>query len=112
MDVMVIYDTDEKIESTNTPDLLAQLLLDYVPKSHSWVSVPDENDPTGANWTPQWSELAEALAEIERFLSSQDALQMAMDGFTVNELIDEIRIFRDELRTATKHTSRFHLCVY
>lgn len=112
MDVMVIYDSNEKVESKNTPDLLAQLLLDYVPKANSWVSVPGEDDPTGINWTPQWTQVAEALAELERFLNSEDALQMAVDGFTTDELIDEIRTFRDELRGATKHTTRFHLCVY
>jgi hypothetical protein len=112
MEVMAVYDTKETLESKSTPDLLAQLLLEYVPKSNSWVSVPDEDDPTGKNWTPQWSDISDAVAEVERFLASEAARQMTVDGFAIEELIDELRLFCDELRAASRHTSRFHLCAY
>ena len=112
MEVMAVYDTNEKIESKTTPDLLAQLLFDYVPQSNSWVSVPDEDDPAGKNWTPQWSDIAQAVTAIEQFLSSEAAHQMNVDGFTTEELIDELGLFRDELLAASQHTSRFHLCAY
>ncbi len=112
MDLMAVYDTTEKIESKTTPDLLAQLLLEHVPQSNSWVSVPDEDDPTGENWTPQWSDISEATAEVERFLASEAARQMVVDGFATEELIEELRLFCDELRAASKHTAKFHLCIY
>jgi len=112
MDLMAVYDTTEKIESKTTPDLLAQLLLEHVPQSNSWVSVPDEDDPTGGNWTPHWSDISEATAEVERFLASDAARQMVVDGFATEELIDELRLFCYELRAASKHTSKFHLCIY
>ncbi len=112
MDVLAVYDPKEKIESKFTPDLLAQLLFEYVPKSDSWVSIPEENNPTGANWTPQWTDITEAIAEVERFLRSEDARRMAVDGFTTDELVDELRLFCDELKAASRHTSKFHLCVY
>ncbi len=112
MDLMAVYDTTEKIESKTTPDLLAQLLLEHVPQSNSRVSVPGEDDPTGKNWTPHWSDIYEAVAQIERFLSSKATGQMTVDGFATEDLIDELRLLRDELRAASKHTSRFHLCVY
>jgi hypothetical protein len=73
MDLMAVYDTTEKIESKTTPDLLAQLLLEHIPQSSSWVSVPEEGDPTGEKWTPHWSDITEALAEVERFLASETA---------------------------------------
>ena len=53
MDVLAVYDTTEMIDSKFTPDLLAQLMFEYVPKSASWISVPEEDDPAGANWTPR-----------------------------------------------------------
>jgi hypothetical protein len=112
MEILAVYDTTERIESHYTPDLLAQVLFEYVPKSNSWVSVPDDGNPTGKNWAPKWSDLAEASAEIERFLASNDARGMAVDGFTTDELIDELRLFCDELQSANKLTSRFHLSVY
>src|SRR5437667_4381001 len=112
MEVIAVYDTHEKVESRTTPDLLAKLLFEYVPQSEAWVSVPDEDDPLGKNWTPQWSDIPNAVAEVERFLSSEAAAQMTVDGFTTEELIDELRLFRDELRVASSHTSRFHLCGY
>jgi hypothetical protein len=112
MEVITVYDTTEKVESKTTPDLLAQLLLEYVPQSNSWVSVPDEDDPIGANWTPNWFDIHGAVAELERFLTSEAAGQMTVNGFTTEELIDELRLLSDELRAASKHTSRFHLCVY
>lgn len=112
MEAMAVYDTTEKVESKTTPDLLAQLLLEYVPQSNSWISVPDEDDPTGENWTPQWSDIPEAVAELERFLTSEAAGEMEVNGFTTGELIDELHLFADELKAASRHTSRFHLCVY
>lgn len=111
MEVMAVYDTNETVESKCTPDLLAQLLLENIPKSDSWVSVPNEDDPTGENWTPQWSDISEAIAEVEGFLDTEAARQTAVDGFATEELIDELRLFCDELRAARKHTSRFHLSV-
>ena len=112
MDVLAVYDTQEQIDSKFTPDLLAQVLFEYVPKSDSWISVPVEDDPTGANWTPQWTDISEAIAEVERFLSSENAQRMAVDGFTADELVDELRLFCDELKAASRHTSKFHLSVY
>ena len=112
MEVLVVYDTNERIETKFTPDLLAEIMFEYIPKSNSWLSVPEGDDPTGKNWKPQWSDIAEASAEVERFLSSENARQMNMDGFTTDELIDELRLFRDELRAASKHTSRFYLTIY
>lgn len=112
MEVITVYGMKEKLESKCTPDLLAQLLLEYVPESDSWISEPDEDDPTGENWTPQWSDIFEAIDTVERFLCSEAASEMAVDGFGTEELIDELRLYCDELRTASKHTSRFHLCVY
>ncbi len=109
---MAVYDTTEKIESKTTPDLLAQLLLEHIPQSNSWVSVPDDDDPAGENWTPQWSDVSEAVAEVERFLASDATTQMTVDGFAPEELIDELRLFCDELRAASKYTPRFYLCVY
>lgn len=53
MDVLAVYDTQEQIESKFTPDLLAQVLFENIPRSDAWISVPEEDDPTGANWTPQ-----------------------------------------------------------
>ncbi len=112
MEVLAAYDTKEQIESQTTPNLLAQLLFEYLPQSEAWISVPDEDDPTGKNWTPHWTEISVALAEIERFLNSETAHQMAVPDFSTDELIDELRLFRDELRRAGAHTSRFHLSVY
>jgi len=112
MDVLAVYDTTEKIDSKYTPDLLAQVLLEYVPKSDSWIYVPDDDDPTGTNWTPEWTDISEAIAEVERFLASEDAQRMAVNGFTTDELVDELRLFCDELKAASKHTSKFHLSVY
>ncbi len=112
MEVLAAYDTTEQIESQTTPDLLAQLLFEYLPQSEAWISVPDEDDPAGKNWTPHWTEISVALAEIERFLNSEAAHQMAIPDFSTDELIDELGLFRDELRRASAHTSRFHLSVY
>lgn len=112
MEVITVYDTKEKVESKSSPDLLAQLLLEYVPESDSWISEPDEDDPTGKNWGPRWSDILEAIASVEEFLSSEAAGQMTVDGFATEELIDELRLYCDELRTASKHTLRFHLCLY
>ena len=112
MDVLAVYDTKEKIDSNFTPDLLAQVLFEYVPKSESWISIPDEDDPTGTDWTPQWTDISQAIAEVERLLASEDAQRMAVDGFTTDELVDELRLFCDELKAASRHTSNFHLCVY
>ena len=112
MDVLAVYDTSEKIESKFTPDLLAQVLFEYVPKANSWVSVPDENDPAGLNWTPQWTEIAEARAELDRFLDSEEFHRMTVDGFTSDDLVEELQFFYEELRAASRHTSKFHLCIY
>jgi hypothetical protein len=112
MEVLAAYDTKEQIESQTTPDLLAQLLFEYLPQSEAWISVPAEDDPTGKNWTPHWTDISVALAEIERFLNSEAVHQMAIPDFSTDELIDELRLFRDELRRAGAHTSRFHLSVY
>ena len=112
MELMAVYDTTEKVESKTTPDLLAQLILEYVPQSNSWLSMPDEDDPTGENWTAQWSDIDDAIGEIDRFLASEAADQMAVDDFTTDELKDELRLFCDELRSARRHTSKFHLCIY
>jgi hypothetical protein len=112
MDVITVYDTKEMFVSKITPDLLAQLLLEYVPESGSWISEPDEDDPTGKNWTPRWSDIFEALASVEQFLSSEAAGQMTVEGFGTEELIDELRFYCEELRTVSKHTSRFYLCFY
>lgn len=112
MDVLAVYDTQEQIESKFTPDLLAQVLFENIPNSDSWISIPEEDDPAGANWTPQWTDISEAISEVERFLASENAQRMAMDGFTVDELVDELRLFCDELKAACRHTSKFHLSVY
>ena len=112
MDVLAVYDTKEKIDSKYTPDLLAQVLFENVPKADSWISVPDEDNPSGMNWTPQWADISEAVAEVERFLASPDAQRMTVDGFTTDELVDELRLFCDELKAANRHTSKFHLSVY
>jgi len=112
LEVIAVYDTNEKVESRTEAKLLARLLFEYVPLSIAWVSAPAEDDPAGKNWVPQWSDIPQALAEVERFLSSEVASQMAVDGFTTEELIDELCLFRDELRAARRHTSRFHLCAY
>jgi hypothetical protein len=112
MDVLAVYDTKEKIESKFTPDLLAQVLFENVPKAESWVSVPAEDDPSGTNWTPQWTDISEAIGEVERFLGSEDAQRMAVDGFTTDELVEELRLFCEELKSASRHTPKFYLCVY
>jgi len=112
MEVLAVYDTKQQIESRTTAKLLAQLLFEYLPQSDAWISVPDEDDPTGKNWTPQWSEISAAVAEIESFLRSEAANRMTIPDFSTDELIDELRLFCDELRTASAYTSRFHLCVY
>ncbi len=112
MDVLAVYDTKERIESKFTPDLLAQVLFEHVPKADSWISVPDEDDPAGENWTPRWTDISEAIAEVVRFLGSEDAQAMAVDGFSTDELTDELRLFCDELKEASRHTSKFHLSVY
>ena len=112
MEGLTVYDTKEQIESGTTPDLLAQLLFEYLPQSDAWVSVPDEDDPTGENWTPRWSDISAAVADVERFLSSDAARQMAIPDFSTDELVDDLRLFVTELRAASAHTSRFHLCVY
>jgi hypothetical protein len=112
MDVITVYDTKEKVESKITPDLLADLLLEYIPESDSWISEPDEDDPTGKNWTPQWSDIFEALASVEQFLCSEAAGQMTVKGFATEELVDELRLYCEELRTVSKHTSKFYLCFY
>ena len=112
MEAFAVFDTDQKVPSGTTPDLLAQLLFEYVPRSAEWMSVPDEDDPVGANWTPKWTAIAEAVAEIERFLGSDAASRMAISGFSTKELVEELKLFCDELRGATSHTARFHLCVY
>ncbi|MPN07423.1 hypothetical protein SDC9_154693 [bioreactor metagenome] len=111
MEVLAVYDTTEQIESRTTPDLLAQLLFAYLPQSEAWISVPEEDDPTGENWTPQWTDISVALAEIERFLKSEPAHQMEIPDFTTDELIGELHLFRDELKRASAHTSRFHLSI-
>lgn len=112
MEMLAVYDTKEIIESKFTPDLLAQIMFEHIPKSNSWASVPEEDDPTGKNYKPQWSDIAEASAEVDRFLSSENAQQMSVDGFTAEELIDELRLFREELRAASMHASRFYLTIY
>ena len=112
MDVLAVYDTNEKIESKYTPDLLAEVLFEYVPQSNSWISVPDEDDPTGTNFAPRWTNISEAVAELEQFLASKDTERMAVDGFTTDELVGELRLFCDELKAASRHTSKFHLSVY
>lgn len=111
-EVITIFDTHEEIPSETTPDLLAQLLFEYLPKSETWISVPDEDDPAGERWTPQWASISEAILVIDRFLNSPAAHQVEISGFSESELIDEFRRFRDQLEAATVHTDRFHLCVY
>lgn len=112
MDVIAVYDTSEKIDSQFTPDLLAELLLEHIPQSNLWVSVPDEEDLTGAQWTPQWTDIAGALRELETLLASNTASRLTIAGFSTDELVDELHLFCDELRAAREHTSRFYLCVY
>src|SRR5262245_59609411 len=102
MDVLAVYDTNDKIESKFTPDLLAQVLFEYLPQSDSWISAPDEDNPTGTNWTPKWTDISQAIDDIERFLNSEAAQQIAVDGFTKEELLDDMRLFCDELKTASK----------
>ena len=111
-EVISVFDTPQQISSETTPDLLAQLLFQHLPRSQEWVSIPDEDDPTGEHWTPRWTSISEALAEVDRFLDSPAARQMEIPGFTTDELTDELRAFRDELQAASAHTTRFHLSVY
>jgi len=112
MDALAVYDTTETIESKFTPDLLAQVLFENVPESDSWISGPDDDDPTGTHFTPRWTDISQAIVVVERFLGSENAQRMAVDGFTTDELVDELRLFCDELKAAAKHTPRFYLCVY
>jgi hypothetical protein len=112
MEVLAVYDTEQQIETRTTPDVLAIILCENLPQSDAWISAPDEDDPTGKNWTPQWSDIPTAIGEIERLLVSDSARQIAVPGFTTDELMDELTLFRDELRAASAHTSRFYLCVY
>ena len=109
---MPVFDTHERVPADSTPDLLAQLLFEYLPISETWISVPDEDDPAGERWTPKWSSVSEAILVLDRFLDSPAALQMQTSGFTEDDLIDELRTFRSQLAAASAHTDRFHLCVY
>ncbi len=110
--VFAVYDTEEPVESGTTPDLLGQLLFEYVPKSERWVSIPSEDDPAGDNWIPRWSNILEAIAEIDQFLRSAAAHNMVVPEFTMDELLAELHAFRDELQRASAWTSKFHLCAY
>ena len=119
-EVIPIYDTpehdsgelNEQNGSQTTPDLLGQLLFDYIPKSQEWVSVPDEDDPAGEHWVPKWTNITDAVTEIERFLTSTEAQRMDVAGFSLEQLVDELQLFLDELRAASSHATRFHLCAY
>jgi hypothetical protein len=112
-EVRPFYDTQETIASKTTPDLLAQLLFEYLAKeAEEWVSVPEEEDPTGKRWSPHWTSISEAIREIDHFLNSSSTQELAIPGFSAKELTDELRAFRNELEAALAHTARFHLCVY
>jgi len=112
MEVIAVYDTEAQIESRTTSDFLAQILCEYIPKSEAWLSEPPEDDPAGKNWTSEWSNISEAVAEIERFLNSDEAGRIAVPDFTIEEVHNELSLFRDELRAASAHTSRFYLAAY
>jgi len=112
MEVLAVFDTKEQIDSRTTPDLLAQILFEFIPQSNTWLSEPPEDDPTGKNWNPAWSNLSEAIAVIDQFLGSDAARHMEIPDFTTEELLEELRLFREELSAATTKTSRFYLCAY
>ena len=112
MEVFAVYDTSQKIESKTTPDLLGEILLTYIPQAEQWVSVPDDDDPMGEKWQPEWSDIRQAMAVIEDFLKSDAASEMDLAGFDPSELRDELDLLRCELLAAADHTTRFYLCLY
>ena len=77
-----------------------------------WVSVPDEDDPMGERWTPEWFDISEAIAELDKALDSGILHGVEMDGFTEEDLREEVESLKAELIEASNHTSRFHLSVY
>ena len=52
MEMLAVFDTKEQIDSRFTPNLLAQILFEFIPQSNTWLSEPPEDDPTGQNWNP------------------------------------------------------------
>jgi hypothetical protein len=112
MAVLAVFDTTEQIDSRTTPDLLAQILYEFIPESNSWLSEPPEDNPTGENWNPAWSNLPEAIAVIDQFLRSDAARRMEIPDFTTDELLEELRLFREELSSANTKTSGFYLCAF
>jgi hypothetical protein len=110
--VIAVYENEAEVESVMTPDLLFEVLFQFLPKSEEWISVPDQNDLTGEHWTPKWTNILEAIVEIEKFLASPEAKTIRLPGFDLEELIDELQLFLKELQAASAHTERFHLCVY
>ena len=112
MEAIPVYDTPQQIESKITPDLLASVLFTFVPDSRLWICEPDEDDPSGSEWSPEWIQISEGVQVIERFLESAEAQKMKIDDFSAEELVSEVRLFLEELKTASRHTSQFYLCVY
>ena len=112
MDVIIAYDTSIGVESRFTPDLLGEILSDHIPRFMGWVSVPDEDDPMGERWTPEWFDISEAIAELDKALDSGILHGVEMDGFTEEDLREEVESLKAELIEASNHTSRFHLSVY
>ena len=112
MDIIAAYDTEVEIESRFTPDFLGELFSEHFPVFMRWVSVPDEDDLTGENWSPDWFEISEAVAELDNLLDGGGLSNAKIEGFTEADTREELEIFRAELREAQNHTMRFFLSVY
>ena len=112
MDIIAVYDTNTEVESRFTPDLLGEILSEHIPRFMDWVSIPDEDDPMGERWTPEWFEISEAIAELDKALDPETLQGIKVDDFTVEDIRDELEIFRAELREAAQHTQRFYLAAY
>jgi len=105
-DMIVIYDTNEKIDSKTTSDCLCEL-VDHLPKFQEWVSCPDDDEELSGKWEPEWINISDAISEIDRVLKSDEITQIYVRGYTMDELADELRLFREELQEASAHTSKF-----
>lgn len=112
MEIISAYDTEIAVDSSFTPDFLGELFAQHFPVFMGWFSVPDEDDPTGENWIPDWFDISEALAELDRVLDGGGLSDAKVDGFTEADTREELEMFRAELREAQNHTKRFFLSVY